>query len=477
MLTFLGILFLIIAAIAYFWKKIKSDVDAQNAVAEQYNAELTIAQSNGERRFDNRKTVRNFPKMVIPFKPIVWVIVGLFIMLMPYLWFFADRGYNYLLVYPNGKMSAVMEQGIKWRGFAKIDKWDKYIDVKVVDETSDIKDIDAIEGVMKPVPIRFIDQVTAKAKISARFQLPKTEDSFINLAVEFKSLDNLIQTTLIPTVKEIISNTGYMFAAQDYISGEAQNFRTTFEEQLSDGSYVVNKITTYDTIYSEIDKPNTSRTIQSIKTNYSVNKVLVNGVPKRVPNEITKNGILVSQVVVDDVMLEATFKERLEKQRDESAKRQLEQQKIKTAKDAQQRIIAEGERDKAAERVAQEKEQVKALIAIETKLKQEETNKKLAAIALETEKLKAKSVQVAADAEAYKNRKLVASGLTPQERALWGFRSDSVTSANFAKMVGPTTVIQTFGENAGGNGDITNSLIQAEMAKRVLASKANQPKQ
>ncbi len=95
-----------------------------------------------------------------------------------------------------------------------------------------------------------------------------------------------------------------------------------------------------------------------------------NGIPKRVPNEITKNGILVAQVVVDDIILEETFKKRLEAQRDESAKRQLEQQKIKTAKDAQARIIAEGERDKAAERVAQEKEQVKALIAIETKLKQ-----------------------------------------------------------------------------------------------------------
>jgi hypothetical protein len=264
-----------------------------------------------------------------------------------------------------------------------------------------------------------------------------------------------------------------MFAAQDYISGEAQNFRTTFEEQLSDGSYVVNKITTYDTIYSEIDKPNTPRTIQSIKTNYTVEKVLVNGVPKRVPNEITKNGILVSQVVVDDVMLEATFKERLEKQRDESAKRQLEQQKIKTAKDAQQRIIAEGERDKAAERVAQEKEQVKALIAIETKLKQEETNKKLAAIALETEKLNSQKVKVAADAIYYENKKRNDAGLTPQERAEWNYRSDSITSANFAKMVGPETVIMTIGEAAAksGGGDITNSLIQAEMAKNLLNKK------
>ena len=72
---------------------------------------------------------------------------------------------------------------------------------------------------------------------------------------------------------------------------------------------------------------------------------------------------------------EKVFKERLEKQRDESAKRQLEQQKIETAKSTQLRIVAEGERDKAQERVNQEKEQVKKLIAIETRLKEEKTNK------------------------------------------------------------------------------------------------------
>ena len=60
------------------------------------------------------------------------MVIGTFMMLLNSLFFFADRGFNYLLVYPTGKMSAVMEQGIKWRGFAKIDKWQKFIDVKVV---------------------------------------------------------------------------------------------------------------------------------------------------------------------------------------------------------------------------------------------------------------------------------------------------------------------------------------------------------
>ena len=60
------------------------------------------------------------------------LMVGITLMLIKSLFFFADRGFNYLLVSPTGKMSAVMEQGIKWRGFAKIDKWQKYLHLEYV---------------------------------------------------------------------------------------------------------------------------------------------------------------------------------------------------------------------------------------------------------------------------------------------------------------------------------------------------------
>ena len=104
--------------------------------------------------------------------------------------------------------------------------------MKVTHSKDEEKDI---EGVMTPIPIRFIDQVTADVRISGRFQLPTDEESFVKLAIKFRSMNNLVQNTLIPTVREQTINTGYMFAAQDYISGEAQNFRQTLDEQLKLG--------------------------------------------------------------------------------------------------------------------------------------------------------------------------------------------------------------------------------------------------
>ncbi|WP_282038327.1 SPFH domain-containing protein [Saccharicrinis aurantiacus] len=416
------------------------------------------------------KTNSNFPSILKSIKKSHSYFlfgIGIFLLLTKSLFFFADRGFNYLLVSPTGKMSAVMEQGIKWRGFAKIDKWQKYIDVKVVSKATE-SDIDELEGVMSPIPIRFIDQVTALGHVSLRFQLPTDNESFIGLAVKYRTMSNLVNNTIIPTVREQLTNTGYMFAAQNYISGEAQSFRQTFEEQLKGGTYAVNKIEVKDTIFNQIEELKTARTIKEIQTSYIVEKILKNGIPKRIPHELSENNIIVSQVIVDKIDLEATFKQRLEAQRDESAKRQLEQQMIETAKAEQQRIVAQGERDKAEERVNQEKEQVKALIAIETKLKQEETNKKLAAIALETERLNAMKQKVTADAEAYEISKKVTAGITPEVKLQMELDRDVRVAAEIAKITFPETMIMGGSSNGGTP---LESLIGAAMAKQLQTTK------
>ncbi len=417
-------------------------------------------------RIDIQITAIQWMKRFRPVQGVALTGIGVVLMLINSLFFFADRGFNYLLVYPTGQMSAVMEQGIKWRGFAKIDKWQKFIDVKVVGKGIEV-DADEISGVMQPVPLRFIDQVTASGYVSTRFELPREEESFIKLAVKFRTMSNLVNNTIVPTVKEQLVNTAYMFAAQDYISGEAQSFRQVFEEQLKEGAYAVEKIEQRDTVFNAVQDE--ARGIKEIKTSYEVIKILEDGLPKRIDHELSENNIIVSQVIVDNVELEATFKQRLEAQRDESAKRQLEQQKVETAKDAQQRIIAEGERDKAAERVAQEKEQVKALIAIETKLKQEETNRKLAAIALETEKLNAQRQKVQADAEAYEIAKKVNAGITPEVKLKMELDRDVRVAAEIAKIKFPQTMITSDGEG----GTPLESLIGAAMAKQLQTTKTS----
>jgi hypothetical protein len=360
------------------------------------------------------------------------------------------------MVSPFGNEYTVMEsRGFKLRLFSRIIPWTKYIDIKTV-ETDSLgnitEDTSELEGYIKGgVPIRFIDQVTGTAKFSVRFQMPTDEKDFIEVAKKFRTLSNLVNNTLIPTLEEQTKNTGYMFAAQDYISGEAQLFKQTLEEQLKGGAYQVIKEEYKDTIYSNI-LDSASRGIKEINTSYKVRKVTKGGIPVRVPHEITENNILVSQVIVQDVDPEPKFKERLEKQRDESAKRQLAQQQTETAKAEQFRILAQGENDKSSERVQQEKEQITKIIQQETQRRIEEEKKKIAEIALSTAIIEAKRIKELADAKAYENTKLVAAGLTPQERAKLELDKEIAKWDGISKIKFPEQYFGGVGSGNGGTG-------------------------
>ena len=399
----------------------------------------------------------------------ILLVTGVVFIMLNGLLFWAEAGKQYFLVYPWGQKAAVMNQGYKFRMFAKITAWPKWVDIAaIVPDEEDKIDKNEMEGIMNPVDIRFIDQVTAKMYPALRFQIPVDNIDFIEFAIKYRTVENLVYNTLIPAVKEQCINTGYMFTAQDYISGAAQAFRQTFDEMLSHGSYVVEKQELRDTTWAEpISANDKQRYIKDIQTRYSVQKILgKNGKPLRVKHEITENKLIVSQVIVGNLDLDPEYQDRLRDQKSESAKRQLEQQKIETAKIAQQRVVAEGEQQKSQERVTQEVQQVKELIEIETRLKKEQTNRDLEKIAVETEALKAQKQKIAADATYYENSRRVAAGLTPQERAKLDKEIAIGVAEQLAKIQFPTTMIISDGK---GGGTPLETLIGAAMAKQLTS--------
>jgi hypothetical protein len=450
-MTVLGILLLLVAIALYVVPKFMNLRTESESVPNGYGG---------------TKTLPAHPKFLTNWtgkKSLIVGVIGVLLMMSTSAFFYARPGHQYYIVSPTGQVSYEYSQGWKLvMPFSRVQEWESFSDIKVV---SDGESTEGIEGpILGGIPIRFIDKVVGSVKLSVRMQLPQDDESFGQIVREFRHPKNLINNTLIPTVKEQVINTGYMFTAEDYVSGDASNFRATLDEQLKSGGYAVDKIEHTDTIESVIQNEE-GRTIKEVQTRYEVNKRIdkKTGLPIRIAHDITKNKIIVSQVIVDQVVLEEKFRKKLEDSRDISAQKSIELQKIETAKAAQQRIVAEGERDKAAERVTQEKEQVKALIAIETQLKREETNRKLAEIALETEKLNSKKKKVAADAQAYENQRLVSAGLTPQERAQIEKETKIGVAAELSKIKFPETMIM--GDSKGGTP--LESLIGASMAKQL----------
>jgi hypothetical protein len=387
---------------------------------------------------------------------------------------YVPQGKIAYVVYPSGKVTAVSKTGLNFiMPFSRVNMWDQYIDVaaRPLDAEGHVvesdEDKDALEAVIPGgIPIRFIDQVVGNLFVSVRFEIPTDEDNFIHIANKYKTQDNLIINTFMGVIKEQATNTSYMHSAEGYVSGGASDFKQDLESALKEGGFVVANQTTRDTLWdSAIAQNGVPRRILEVKKlTMLVKQKDKNGIPLRNPHEISENRIRISQVLVNDVALEEKFRQKLEQQRDISAQRRIEAQKVETAQMAQQRILAEGESAKAAERVKQEMEQIRSLIGIETQLKREETNRQLAEIQLQTAKLAADATRAKADGESYANAKLVSAGLSPQERANWDYKTKIAVAEAFAKMTPPQMVI-TGGQN-GGNA--MESLIQANMAKQFM---------
>ncbi len=381
---------------------------------------------------------------------------------------FARPGHQYHIISPNGKEYVITKSGYKFiLPLSKIQEWEKYVDVKVVNDGESIRGISG--PIIGGIPIRFTDQVTANASVSVRMEMPSDPESFISLVKEFRHPDNIVKNTLVPTVREQVINTAYMFTARDYISGSRSDFKQTLDDQLKSGSFSVVKKEYLDTSYVNTDIANNkeSRQIKDIKTRYIVEKRLdENGIPIRIPHDITKNNINVTQVIVDGVDLEPAFRKRLEKQRDIASQKSLEMEAIEAAKISQQKIIAEGERDKARERAEREKEQVTTLISIETRVKEERSNEELAEIQLRTERLKAEAKKVQADAQSYENAKLVSAGLTPQEKANIEKEIIIGYASQMKNLKLPEVYIQ--GGSESKDNDFLRDLISADMAKKMM---------
>jgi hypothetical protein len=405
------------------------------------------------------------------------VLVALALIVIDMSTIFAKEGHQYYVLTPTGHRYAITTPGFKMIvPISKVQEWSKYMEVKAVKVDKDgalTEPVDGIEGVIRGgVKVMFIDRATADVFISARFEIPSEEESFIKLVETYKTPQNLVNNTLLQTITEQLTNITFMYSADDYVSGGATDYKLTIEDALKNGGYVVSREEVIDTLFtpevltvdSLVSKP---RTIQEVRRFTKNSKVLENGIPKRVAHEINTNKVITAQVIVSDVVLEESFTNKLKEQRDISAEKIIEIQKVVTAGAAQQRIIAEGERDKAAERVAQELEQVAKLINIETQVKEEESKRQLAEIAVQTEELKAKALITRERAIADGNKFKVNAGLTPQEKAEWEYKTAVGVAAELKNLKLPETYIQG-GGSGNNNSSILEQLIGAEIAKGML---------
>lgn len=404
-----------------------------------------------------------------------FTFLGIFMSIVTGMFFYAEPGTAYAVQYPWGTQKAVFKQGINTKMWGRLIPIQFEMPIKYVIPNSEggFGDQSKYAYVDAARHWEFNDAVKGKIATSIVVSINTTDElQFLSVADRNKTEKNLIRSRIIPNIDQSIKNTCKLMAAQDYISGQAADFDRYFQDQLENGMYVLEE-------YIENEKPDIigdSTIVRTVPNKESRKKRFRikyrNGQPVRVKgNSLKSYGLTVVQAVVNEIDWEETFDKRLQLQKEEVAQTQLEKQQAEREFYRAQKEKAKGEAEKAKERARLEKAQIQQTIAAETEAKVAEFNLIKEKKQYEVEQFKAKSKKVAADAQYYENAKLVSAGLTPQERAEWEYKTAVGVAQQLKDLKLPETYIE--GGKNGNNGNLLESLIGAELAKKMIEKKKN----
>lgn len=476
MLTIIGVLVIMTAIAGFIWNQIKKQQDVKDAENIKFN----------EKQKDTyyHRSVKNMPKFPIPLNNGLILFIGIGIIALNGMFFWANSGTAYAVQYPWGGDKMVKTQGLKTKMWGRTIPLSFEISIqdKIVETDEDGRKAglpESADGIYNRHAKLWEFSDAIKAEIGTAVVVgvnTDDEEVFLDMADRNRSESKLIYGRVLPNIDAALKNTCKLMDAQEYISGKSSDFDRYFRDQLENGMYLVEEYYEAERKSEVIGDTSTIRTIQpersSKQKRFRIKRDRQGNIVRdNKSNTLKQYGITIYQAQVTSIDWESSFDKRLDLQKNEVAQTQLEKQQAERQYYTAKKEVAKGEAEKAAERAKLEKEQIKLTIAAETEAKVAEQNVIAEKKKLEVAKLQAQSKKVAADAQYYENAKLVSAGLTPQEKATLELEKATAVAREFAKMQGPDVVIM--GGDSKSGGSLTNSLIQAEMAKQLINKKDN----
>lgn len=398
-------------------------------------------------------------------------VVLLFMGAFNQMFFYAEPGYIYHVRTILGQERMVDGVGYSMHLFGRINAWKKAM--TVVAASGQGAGLNAeVEGAVASASlptqnIMFLDQVDANANATVRYRLPTDEETFLRMAHEYRTPDNLLRVALIPAFQETLQATASLMSAESYYSGGRTEFISEFENQMQNGIYLVRR--------TEVQAPSSKRQTAEAdasnpesqaefgdqsKTIFEVQKQFgPDGRPLRKEQKFTSYGISVHEARVTEMRPNAKFVERMQLKQKASADRAIAREQRIQEEEQRLLAVARGDREVAERQAAMKVEQIarttqaetekkQTLIAASRQKEQAEIQRQTSEILLEKAKIDAEAVRVAADAEAYKKAKILNADNALAQKLEAEIEIQKVWADAYAKRQVPMYV---FG-GAGGDG-------------------------
>ncbi len=386
--------------------------------------------------------------------------------------FYAEPGYIYHVRTITGNEEVVTEVGYKFYPFGRYNAWKRAMTVQALQGSSGNairaeKDTNNTSASLPPLSIMFLDQVDAHAQATVRFSIPSDTESFLKLAHEYRSPENLLRTALMPSFKETLQANASLMSAEEYYSGGRSQFNTEFENQMSSGIYLV-KREEIQVKSSRKAKSSANASLgteqeqygEDTKTVFVVQKVLTEeGLPKRKRQRILDFGVTVVSALVTDIKPNKKFVERMQLKQKASADRAIAREQRVQEEEQRLLAIARGEREVAERQAKAKVDQIQKTTEAETdkqlaitgaeKIKaQAAISKDTAQINYEKAKIEAETKRTLAEAEAYQKRVILEADNALAQKLEAEVKIQELWAEAFAKRKVPSTVFGS-GNGAG----------------------------
>lgn len=406
------------------------------------------------------------------------------------MWFYAEPGYQYHVKTIWGDEYVVSETGWAINGFKDPQEWKKAVSVVLTNETEQNGEPIRASYVGTAYKSRLLDNVDAEIDSTVRFRLPSGEEQFLAMAREYRTPENLINTALVPAVKQTLNATASLMTAEDYYAGSRTEFSNEFERQMAQGIYQVKRVERrVKTEQSQLASANATKGTDQdeygdgYKTILAVEKLLgENGQPVVNQHNFSDFGVEVVSAVVTDLEPNVEFIQRMNDKQRAAAERAIAKEERMKEQEAKLLAEAKGQREVAEQKAAALKMQIKKTTDAETTkqlaLTKANQAKEAAAIAeetmtiqLRTAKLEAKKIKELADAEAYKKREIMKANGQLEQKLATLEAINQVWAAAAQNMKVPTSVFMTGGGSGDGTGYPTGG-VAAENFMNLMNMKA-----
>jgi hypothetical protein len=304
------------------------------------------------------------------------------------------------------------------------------------------------------IKIRFNDGGHAFISGSVSMELPLDAKSIVALHTSYGSQEAIEHELVTTVIQKAVFMSGPLMTSKESYAEKRNDLIAYIEDQASHGVYKtiqkdeksIDALTSAEKVITVVEivkdpKGGFARVEKSPIQRYAVNlsNLSINGVEydKAVDNQIKQQQNLVMQV----------------------------QTSIANAKKSEQDAITteqKGKADAAAAKWAQEV--IKAKLVTEA-----QQRKEVAGLEAQAAILEAQKTRTDADAESYKNAKLVSAGLSPIDRAEYEMK----TKIGVATAIGNLTLPATYmtGSNGGGNASMLESILGANLLQGINTTK------